>query len=164
MKKRILEISLINHIKNLSWLFFFILVYYVLIFFSYEEINFKFWAIHFLISLFIIPTMYIHLQYWLNNRGNRYIINSTFIQDDKKNINYPNNEISKIIIHKSESLQSGKWAYFPFQHYKYCEVLLKDGRKIILTSLLHYNIDEYLKENLRGVLFENDDNSFSYFL
>ena len=77
---------------------------------------------------------------------------------------YCNTEIAKIIIHKSYNLRKGRSVFLPFQYYKYCELLLKDGDKIILTSLLNYNIDEHLKENLKGVLFENDDSSFGYFL
>lgn len=77
---------------------------------------------------------------------------------------YCNTEIAKIIIHKSYNLTRGRSVFLPFQYYKYCEVVLKNGNKIILTSLLNYNIDEYLKENLKGVLFENDDGSLNYFI
>jgi hypothetical protein len=129
-----------------------------------DESLFFSWISYIWILIPLLITLYVHFTYLYKNIGDKYIIKPSFILDKRKKLKYNNTEISKIIIHKSGFLRLGRYAYFPFQHYKYCEVLLKNGNKIILTSLLFHNIDEYLKENLKGVLFENDDSSFSYFL
>lgn len=162
-----LKPTFLNHLRNLKWLFFMTIGYYAVLYLLFQDIDVffskDFYFVHLWIVWQVLVVLYIHIRYFGINMNSEYLIDKNCILS-KTQERYCNTEIAKIVIHKSYNLSRGRSVFLPFQYYKYCEVVLKEGNKIILTSLLNYNIDEYLKENLKGVLFENDDASFNYFL
>lgn len=168
MKNKILKITLLNHLSSFKWMFFLALIYYSIAYFLLEDLFTGSLSItlvlHIWVLLQFIIVFYIHITYYIENRNKSFRIERNYIFDKKNNNKIENIQIEKIFVHKSYSLTSGRIAFFPFQHYRYCEIVLKDKRKIILTSLLKHNIDEYLKENLKGVLFENNFLPFCFFL
>lgn len=169
MKNNVLKITVLNQLNNIKWAFFSSLIYYSIIYFAFKDAFFSiennlFIILHLWVIIPFIIVLYIHITYFFENRDINLRIESAYIYDIKKNKKIYNSEIKKITINKSYALTAGRVPFFAFQHYRYCEVILNDGEKIILTSLLKRNIDEYLKENLKGVLFENNFSLFCFFL
>ena len=160
MKEEKIKISFLNQIVNLFSFFFLCISYYLLIFIVFKELVFIEWYSHLFIILQLIPTLYIHVSYLKKNYDEEFIIAENYIIVNN-NIKYFNNEILKIEIHKYESPTGHGIALFPFQNYKYCKIILKDEKSFILTSLLKPKIDVFIKEKLKGVLFER---CYDYFL
>ena len=169
MKDKILKISFLNHLNSIKWMFILAIIYYLFTYFLFgnlfsESESSLFLILHLFILIQLIIVLYVHFSYYLKNKNYNFKIAGNTIFDVKQNRRINSSEIEKIIIHKSYVLTAGKMAFFPFQHYKYCEVILKNGNVLIFTSLLNNNIDDFLKENIKGVLFENDFSPFCYFL
>ncbi|MCA6421569.1 MAG: hypothetical protein IM568_01980 [Flavobacterium sp.] len=169
MKKKILEITIKNHLNNIKWAFFSALIYYSIVFIAFKDDVFStenalFIIVHLWVIVQFIIVLYIHITYFFENKDFKLRIENGYIFDVMSDKKIYNSDIKKITINKSYALTAGRVPFFPFQHYKYCEVILNDGKKIILTSLLKRNIDEFLKENLKGVLFENNFTPFCFFL
>lgn len=169
MKNNILKVTILNQLDNIKWVFFSSLIYYFIIYLAFGDVLFNIENSLLVVAHLwvIIPfgiVLYIHITYFFENKDFNFRIENKYIFDVIKNKKIDNSDIKKITINKSYSLTAGRVPFFPFQHYRYCEVILNDGKKIILTSLLKRNIDEYLKENLKGVVFENNFSPFCFFL
>ncbi len=169
MKSNVLKITVLNQLNNIKWAFFSSLIYYFIIYLVFGDTLFRtenslIIVAHLWVIIPLIIVIYIHITYFFENQYFNFRVENKYIFDVIKNKKIDNSDNKKIKINKSYSLSSGRVPFFPFQHYRYCEVILNDGEKIILTSLLKQNIDEYLKENLNGVLFENNFSPFCFFL
>lgn len=169
MKNKILKITILNQLNNIKWAFFSSLIYYFIIYLAFGDALFNienslFIVAHLWVIIPFIIVLYIHITYFFENKDFNFRVENKYIFDVIKNKKIDNSDIKKITINKSYSLTAGRVPFFPFQHYRYCEVILNDGNKIILTSLLKRDIDEYLKENLKGVVFENNFSPFCFFL
>lgn len=169
MKNNILKVTILNQLNNIKWAFFSSLIYYFIIYLAFGDALFKIEnslliVAHLWVIIPFVIVLYIHITYFFENKDFNFRIENKYIFDVIKNKKIDNSDIKKITINKSYSLTAGRVPFFPFQHYRYCEVILNDGNKIILTSLLKRDIDEYLKENLKGVVFENNFSPFCFFL
>ncbi len=169
MKNNILKVTILNQLNNIKWAFFSSLIYYFIIYLAFGDVLFNIEnsllvVAHLWVIIPFAIVLYIHITYFFENKDFNFRIENKYIFDVIKNKKIDNSDIKKITINKSYSLTAGRVPFFPFQHYRYCEVILNDGKKIILTSLLKRNIDEYLKENLKGVVFENNFSPFCFFL
>ena len=153
-----LKLSISNQFKNLAALLIISIVYYGLIIFINEDIL-RLWYSHLLTIIFLIPTLCIHISYLLENFGDEYILRKNSIVDLKRNIEYDQSAILKIEIHKYGNLPNGNH-FLPFHNYQFCRVKLKDGNSFIISSLLKFNIDEFLKEKMAGIVFERHFNYF----
>ena len=154
-----IKITFFNQINNLSSLIVTLILYYCPLLFVNKDFL-KLGYFHILPILLTIPTFCIHTLYLLENHGKEYSINETYINDKTNNINYSNESILKIEVHKYGNLPNGNFS-LPFHSYKFCKVILKDGKSFIITSLMKPNIDEFLKQKLKGVVF---DRHYDYFL
>ncbi|WP_234111291.1 MULTISPECIES: hypothetical protein [Chryseobacterium] len=156
-----LKLNFLSLFLGLKWTLLFVLGYYFVVFLIFRDLNiFKMWYVHIWPIINILLDIYIIAGYLLENFNKKIEIGNHYILDKNAKKKYDSDEILKIIIHKSEFLDSGKYAMMSFMHYKYAEILLKDNNKLILTSLMNANIDEFLKENLNGVYFQRDYNNF----
>jgi len=113
------------------------------------------WYWHLPIIIVLIPTIVVHISYLLENYNDEYEVDKKRITDKNKKVKYEVNSIYKIVVYKYESLPSGIH-FLPFHNYQYCKVILKNGESFILTSLLKYKIEEFLKQTLEGVVFEKN--------
>jgi hypothetical protein len=147
-----MRVNFKSQAQNLNGLILITIFYYGLIAYLEKELLNK-WYWHLPIIIVLIPTIFIHISYLIKNYNDEYVISKKHIIDKNKNVEYDTNSIYKIVIYKYESLPSGIH-YMPFHSYKYCKVILKNGESFILTSLLKYNIDEFLKQTLDGVVYE----------
>jgi hypothetical protein len=164
MKNTILSITVMNHILNLRWMVFIALGYYGMLYFLLDDLLFSIdsnlvVASHLFVLVQLSIVVYIHVGYYIKNRKRCFEISADAVFDVKNNREIKSHDIYKIVVYKSYGRM-----IFPFQGYKYCKVILKDGQEIILTSLLQYDIDDYLKNNLKGVFFEYDFSLFGCFL
>ena len=162
-KKKVLSVNLINHIVNFQWFILSSLLYFLIIYiFLGVKMLYNFEVLYWLIIPLIV-CLYLHTSYFLMNWNKKYIINHNSIIEVNKNDEYLSSDIDKIIVYKTNFNNVLRFPIFPFQHYKYCKVKLKNGKNIYLTSLLHPQIDDYLKENIKEVLFQLEEGLFSYF-
>jgi len=157
MNEITIRIDFANHLKNLKSLIFICAGYYLLIFwaFGYAYIL-QNWYSHLFILIQIVPTIYIHFIYFAQNSKDKFTIGKNYIIDNKSLQEYHSKDILKVQLHRS----CARIAFLPFQNYTYIKVILKNQKTFIITSLLKHNIDQYLNENLEGVVFERNCNYF----
>lgn len=161
-----IEISFKNHVLHLLPQIFMVIVALIFVIWNFGIENL--WNEQPILGIFSasillvsLPAIYIHYSYYLENKGAHFLIYPDKIVDAKSRESFTSDEIQKIIIHHSNKNNSRP---MPWEEYRYCEVKLKNGKTIILTSLLKKNIGDFLKENLKGVLFELDDSFFASFI
>ncbi len=153
-----LKISFLSVILGLKWTIFFVLGYYLFIFLIFRDIRiFEMWYTHIWPIITIIPDIFIITEYFVEDYKKKIMISNYHIIDERTGKKYPYNEIQKIIIHKSNS---ERYKIMSFMYYQFAEVILKNNDKIFITSLMNSNIDEFLKENLKGVYFDRNFNNF----
>ncbi len=109
-------------------------------------------------------TLYLHLFYYLKNRGEEFIIENDRVErikNGEKQIFY-SIDIKKIVICKSANLDKWGIPYSAFESFRCARVYLNDGSNFILTNLLEYNLEKPLRI-LQGVKFERR-RGFSFFI
>lgn len=152
-----LKISLKSQLSALKELIIISMVYYGLVYFLYLNAEFDLFKLLFLSTFvfyfiaFVLPVMVLHINY-LNNtcklvrvEHNKIITNNTI---------YRESDIDKIRIyatsqHFSDSVGASALPYNDY--YYYLEIVLKDGEKIKLSSLIDYKIDKIIKENFKTI-------------
>lgn len=153
-----LKFSLLSLIIGLKWTLLYNFAYYVFIFFIFRDIKiFEMWYTHIWPILTTLPDLYIFAGYLLEDYKKKITIGKQYIIDENIGKKYESNEIQKIIIHKTSS---EKYKIMSCMYYEFAEIILKNENKIIVTSLTKSNINEFLKENLKGVYFDRDYNYF----
>ncbi len=149
-----MKVNFKNQIQNLGALILLTLFYYSLIVYIEKNLLQK-WYWHLPVIIVLIPTIVVHISYLLENYNDEYEVGERHIMDNNKKVKYEVNSIYKIVVYKYESLPSGIH-FLPFHNYEYCKVILKNGESFIMTSLLKYNIERFLKQTLEGVVFERN--------
>lgn len=153
---KMISITLLNQLRVLSGLiiislFYLPFVYYVLITYGQEKAIFV--LLPYLVFYFI-PVAYLHLTYFHGSEQVSYKIgNRKIIQiDNLKEICYELNDIKRIDLYMNGNrLRNESFRRFPFQDYFYSIIELKEGKKIIVTCLHSYNLDELLIHNLSEI-------------
>ncbi|MCF8301815.1 MAG: hypothetical protein K9I94_00965 [Bacteroidales bacterium] len=103
-----------------------------------------------------ITSLYLHFEYLSKNKGEEYEVRDSELirRKDGKETIYKNDEIEKIIVYLSPALyKNSNFHFLAIEGYHYAIIKMKNGEKLILTSLLAPRIDKSLKQ-IRGVLFE----------
>jgi len=149
-----MKVNFKSQFQNLGALILMSIFYYALIYYI-EKNLFQKWYWHLPIIIMLVPTIAVHISYLIENYNDVYEIENGNITDKNKKVIYEANVIYKIVTYKYESLSSGIH-FLPFHNYQYCIVELKNGESFIMTSLLKYNIEEYLKQTLKDVVFEKN--------
>jgi hypothetical protein len=89
------------------------------------------WGIHLLMGFFWIPGMILHISYWIKNNSARVTIfpKEKIIEYEKNGqvIKFSRNEINNCEVNEGRRIWSG---------YSYLWIVLKDERKIIITSFI----------------------------
>jgi hypothetical protein len=147
-----MKVNFKSQIQNLGALILMTIFYYALIVYVERNLLQK-WYWHLPVIIVLIPTIAVHISYLLENYNDEYEVDKKQITDKNKKVKYEANSIYKIVVYKYESLPSGIH-FLPFHNYQYCKVILKNGGSFIMTSLLKYKIEEFLKQTLEGVVFE----------
>lgn len=109
-----------------------------------------------------VPALYLHIEYWIKNRGEEYEIrdNEIILRKHGKEMSYKNQDIEKIIIYLSPSLyKNSNFHLLAIESYHYAILRLKTGDEVVLTCLLAPRMDKALKQ-IRGVLIEREKKLF----
>ena len=147
----ILEINLKNHFEAALSVFILTTGYLsLLIYFNFDFGIVMICSIAYL--LFVIPGIYLHIEYWSINRYEKYIISTDSISryKNKKEEIYYASDIKKIILHGSATLFKPWFHLSAMEQYHFARVFLKDGNSLTITCLLTPRVDKSL-EILKGV-------------
>lgn len=112
--------------------------------------------------LFTLPALYLHLEYYFKNRGQEVEVNSTGITVRESNgieRDYNKNELDRIIIYKSASLDRGGIQFTAIESYYYARIIAKTGEEIIITCLLTPKVEEAARQ-LMGIKYERKKRFF----
>lgn len=143
-----LRITFLNHFVA----FFPLLLWLSLMFFSFYMLIETF----FILSIMAVPAFFLHIEYWLYNKGEKYIIREKEILHltQGNTVVHKNQDIEKITIYVSPIVHKKMYTLFiPTDNYFYAIIRLKTGEELILTSLVSPSLDEKLKR-IKGVLFD----------
>lgn len=96
------------------------------------------------IILIIVPTLVIHINYYLKSRKLSVLCTPSFIKinDAETEIIIDSSTVEKIEYHLSYSVSEKRLQWLPWDYYRHVVIHLKDGSSLILTSLLLRN-DEF---------------------
>jgi hypothetical protein len=143
-----LRISISTQLRALK-----ILIFWVLALIAGYGILFKFnqyvmLPLIIFILLFLIPTLILHIQYWLQNRGMVINISSTeiVVETDKSRKEYKFDEVKEIIFCKQGNLDPPVMYFTPMDLYYYAKFIFKNGESLIISSLIAPNIENELKK------------------
>jgi hypothetical protein len=108
------------------------------------------------IALVFLPVAFLHMEYFLENRGKVIEIDNHAIsvfENNERVLHYENSELEKIVFYKSKTIDTRSAHQFPTQYYFYVRFIPRGGKKdVVVTSLV---TSEYLEEVYnRGVKLE----------
>lgn len=158
----IFRITINNHLKALKFhIIGTVIMVIALYFLRWDQdaimIFSFFWLAYF------IPAIYLHSEYYLKNYGERLEIleNEIIFHDrDGKVRKYGNQDLKKIILYKSASLDKGGIPLTPIESYHYARIIPKQGDEIILTCLMASNVEEAIKQ-IKWVPYERKKRLFA---
>ncbi len=154
--------NLMNHFNPLfSVLIVLILFFLCLYWFNFEKAAFVIFGILFLLQF--LPAVYLHLQYWSENRGEEYSVkeNEIIRYTENKEEVFKAEDIEKCIIYKSPGVDKGSWnTLYAWEEYHYARLFLRSGEELIITCLLMPKMDRVLAQ-LTGVQFERKKRGFN---
>ncbi len=111
---------------------------------------------------FLISSLYIHWEYYLQNRGQKIELLSDEIVLHKSNGDVQRvkfSDIEKIIVSKSANLDKGGIQVTPIDTYHYARIIPKQGETIIITSLIAPDVEAVIKKI--GKYYERQKRLFS---
>lgn len=95
-------------------------------------------------SVFLLPSLFLHLQYFIKNRGQVIeILDTELIVKNrvKEKVVIKFSDIKKITLFKSASLDKGGIQMSPLESYHYAQLMLKNGESIFITNLLTPDVE-----------------------
>jgi hypothetical protein len=158
---KMLKITTFTHFASLLSLLIVAVLFILLLFlFSFDKAMAVAFSIGFLIDA--MPALYLHIEYWVKNKGEEYEIreNEIVLRKDGKEILYHSRDIQKIIVYLSPSLyKNSNFHLLAIESYHYATIRLKTGEELVLTCLLTPRVDKALKL-MKGVFFERKKKLF----
>lgn len=145
------KITFRNNVKSLEFLFygsilFAGLVYILCINEGYSKDLVIFFSLYY--SILLVPTLYLHIEYYLMNRNDVLIIDAVekkIIINAQKPISF--NEIEKIIYFMPPVWhRKGLIRLLPFEDYHYARIKMKNGDQFLFTCLMAYRVEDALKQ------------------
>ena len=106
--------------------------------------------------LLTIPVVFLHLEYYLRNRNMYFEIgeNHILVKEGLKNeVDYRFEDLSKVILYKSASIDKGGIPFTPIEFYHYARVIPKNGGEIIITCLMTPDVEAAVSK-LKWVSYE----------
>lgn len=161
-----MKINFKNQIRN--WYDFFLqtilfIPLCIYLYFKHGDTN-GFIVFYVFIAIQLFFTCYVHIKYYIQNKGEEFIIESDRIERIKANQKeiFLASEIKKIVICKSANMDKWGIPYSTFESFRLARVYLNDGSNFIMTNLLEYDIEKPLSL-LKNVTFERRK-GFSFFI
>jgi hypothetical protein len=106
----------------------------------------------------LIPALILHIEYWVENRGQVLFINpdEIVIRKGEEETVTKAEEIRKITLHQTPShSDNSSMRYFTIGSYYFAHIYLRNGEDFILISLLSPRLKASLRK-LKGVYFDED--------
>jgi hypothetical protein len=152
----LLKITLRNHLKALSFhLLGTLMMLVVLLWLHFDKDITLIFAVFWLV--YTIPTLYLHIEYYLQNKHDMFIIANQEITVEKhgKQTTYLARDIKEIVVYMAPNIIKGNYFRFlPIESYYYGHVKTITGQDLIITSLLTPNVRDVLKQVNVGRYFE----------
>jgi hypothetical protein len=143
-----LEMNFWNHVKALN--FFLITTSVLLVIWAYLQFDLVFFYILAACqTLFTLPTFYLHIEYYLKNRGKRIQIEHSSLKIFDTNGNekrYELSQLKKIIIYNTGNFHGNGWRFTPMTTYYYVRIKTNSGEEIVITCLMCSKLDLVVKE------------------
>lgn len=110
-----------------------------------------------------LPALYLHIEYYLKNRGEEYEIKHSEIiryKNGEKQI-FHKSELEKITVYMAPSVYQGSSLHFlAIESYHYARITTKSGEELIVTCLLTPKVEEAVRQ-ITGVLYERKQRLFN---
>lgn len=156
------KINFVNHWKALD--FFLITSLMILLACAFIGWNSEAVLVGFLVySIFFLPSFYLHLEYYFKNQGQRLEIleNEVILHDKNGQVRrYSNQDLQKVVLYKSASLDKGGIPLTPLESYHYARIIPKQGEEIIITCLMAADVEEAIK-HIKWVPYERKKRLFA---
>lgn len=150
-----LKVTTLKHFKMMLSLI--ILTTFWLAFIVYYNLNdSKFlWIISMpYLALYLIPTLYLHLNYTEKSNNKSFKIDNTGISktENGNTVFYKESEIEEIVIYgTANKIKDKAYGNTIFEHYFYTEIKLIDKESLCITCLFSKNIDEILCSKFKNI-------------
>ena len=110
---------------------------------------------------YFLPAAYLQFQYTKKNWGQVIEIDNTGLKIIEQGIEkkYDINEIEKITLFKSASLDKGGIQFLPIEGYHYAKIKTSEGKEFFITSLLTTDVETVVRR-LSGVPYERKKSIF----
>lgn len=142
-----LEFTLYKHLKAS---FILIIVFLAIIFVAYylglNDVN-TYKIIVPIIIIIILPTLYVHLNYYYEGKNHVYELSKNEIRviEDGRVVVFRKEDFKEIKIYMSGTRLAGlALRNFPFESYYYAKIVMYDKQEIKISCLFSNNIDEIL--------------------
>jgi hypothetical protein len=132
-----------------------------LYFFRFDQGMMRIFLIIWLV--YTIPALYLHLEYYFKNRGQQLkILDSEIVFQDRNGDekSYKPQDLQKIVLYKSASLDKGGLQLSAIESYHYARIIPKQGKEIILTCLMAPDVEKAVKQ-IRWVSYERKKRLFA---
>ena len=147
-----LNIKLSNHFKvlyhELCGVALMIVVLSILKFDKNAFVVFGIWF-----TILTLPVIYLHIEYYIANRGIKIIIENgifTVISRNKNMQTFKLDELKEVILYKSASMDKGGIPITPIEPYHYARIITRSDKQIIITCLMYPKLEEVINK-LQGV-------------
>jgi hypothetical protein len=156
------KINLVNHWKALD----FFIVSSILILLGCAFIGWNSEGVLFVLVFYFIlslPSFYLHLEYYFKNRGQRLEVLSNvviFHDRDGQIRKFGHQDLQKIVLYKSASLDKGGIPLTPLESYHYARIVPKQGEDIILTCLMAADVEQVIKQ-IKWMAYERKKRLFA---
>jgi len=142
-----LQLTFLKHIKALSILLIIVIISSSILF--YLRLNIRsiiYVFIPFTIVL-ILPTIYIHLNYYNIGKGHIYELkeDGITVTENEKFVTYSKENFKTLEFYMSGTRFAGlALRNFPFEDYYYAKIIMNNEQEIIISCLFSKNIDQIL--------------------
>ena len=111
--------------------------------------------------LFVIPGIYLHLEYWFINKNEKYIIYpDSIVKTSNEEEIYFSTDIKKIVLYGSATLFKPWFHLSAMEQYHFARIFLNNGETLTITCLLTPRVDKAL-ETLKNVNIEKKKGLFN---
>ncbi|AYN03974.1 hypothetical protein [Flavobacterium sp. 140616W15] len=142
-----LELTFLKHVKaSLLLIMIFLVIIFIIYYIGLNAKN-SLYIILPMFILLILPTLYVHLNYYNEGKGFVYELNKDEIKviNDNGVIIFHKENFKKIEIYMSGTRLAGLVIRnFPFEDYYYAKIIMNDGKEIIISCLFSKKIDKIL--------------------
>lgn len=155
-----MRLTLAKQLKAMSFLFtgtMLMMIYFIM--YTPEklakDIFFVCWVTYFL------PAAYLQFRYTKKNWGQVIEIDNTGLKIIEREVEkkYHINELKKITLFKSASLDKGGIQFLPIEGYHYAKIETSEGKNIFITNLLTTDVETSVRR-LVGVPYERKKSIF----